>query len=126
VKKPSRLALFWLDQHDIVTVLALAFLVLALGFGVYFLPLGPAEHVVGTVEAVTIGPSKNAQARLAHVALDSQITLLEVPPNACAVGDTVSLERQRRLWGVAIIAGPMACSVRTRPIGAADTRHVAS
>ena len=78
-------------------MLVLGFLTLALGFSAYYLPTGPTEQVVGRVDAVTIGPSKNANARLAHVALDSQIILLEVPPNACAVGDSISLERQRRL-----------------------------
>ena len=105
----------WLSEHSVIPVLAIAFLVLALGYGVAFFPLGPAEHVVGTVQRITLGPGKNAWNRVAYVMLGDQTVAVSVAPTACAVGESILLERQRRLWGYSVIADPAGCAFSAAP-----------
>jgi hypothetical protein len=102
----------WLSDHDGLAILALVSSVLALGYGAYFFPMGPSEHLVGIVRDVKLGASKNAYNRVAYVELGYQSVTVSVPPNTCEVGDRISVERQRRLWGSSLIADPLPCGSR--------------
>lgn len=112
VRRPSPFALlrFWLSEHDFIRILAPIALLLGLGFGAYFFPLGPSEDVVGVVQSVSLGASRTPAYRNATVRLGPASVMVDVPPNTCAVGERIHLTRQRRLWGYSILAGPLSCN----------------
>jgi len=90
-------------------MIALVSLVLALAFTACFVQLGPTEHLTGIVQALTLGAGKTASSRPAYVRLGSRTIIVAVPANTCVVGDSIQLERQRRLWGYVINADPLGC-----------------
>ena len=112
MRRPSRAALFrlWLSERSIIVILAAITLVLALGFGVCFLPLGPPEQLTGTVLQMRMGAQKNALDRVALVGVGAETVVVSVPPLACRTGDSILLDRRRRLWGYSIVAEPMGCA----------------
>ncbi len=101
---------YWLSEHGGLVVLAVASLVIAVAYGGYLFPAGPSERLVGTVRAVKLGAGKNTYNRVVYVALGAQIVMVTMPSDACAVGDRIWLERQRKLWGSSLTADPMACN----------------
>ncbi len=117
MKQPSRLALLRLSisGQSVIPVLVAAVVVLGLCSGAYFVPLGPTEHVVGAVQKVALGPTKNAWNHVAYVTLGAKTVVVSVPPDTCAAGNFILLERQRRLWGYSVIADPEGCASSAPP-----------
>jgi hypothetical protein len=83
---------------------------------IIWVPIGPPVTVSGRVVATGLGWSKYGARPWLKIDLpDRRTTISTFTVLGCAVGDTLKVRRQRRVWGAAFSAGATHCE-RARPV----------
>ncbi|WP_372786905.1 hypothetical protein [Phenylobacterium sp.] len=91
-------------------VLAGAVILLIVLAAIIWAPIGPPTMVRGRVVAIGAGRSRSGARPWLTIDLsDRRTTISTFAVLRCAVGDTLEVRRQRRVWGPAFSAGAMRC-----------------
>jgi hypothetical protein len=100
----------WLGLHPAAGLLPAAALGVALV--VLEVPIGPPERLTGTVERVEYVVRRSSARTISSVRLadGSRVRLRVYGGSACAAGDVIGLQRQRRLLGYAYVADARPCT----------------
>jgi len=102
MSKASRLSVarLWLTLHSGLVGMLLAIAIVLVLAGARYIRLGPATHLVGTVERFDVQPTRMGVKQTVRVRLPDRDITVDLPfRGSCEVGSHIYIDQQWRLWG---------------------------
>jgi hypothetical protein len=102
LREVSRLSVarLWLSLHSGLVGLLLAIVIASVLAGGRYIHLGPATHLVGTVERFEVQSTKTGVKQTVRVRLPDRDLTVDLPfRRSCEVGSQIYIDQQWGLWG---------------------------